>query len=165
MENHIKGLSSKDYQSLHGINSLDFVLMFMPLEAAYLLALEEARKDGKNLLKFALEKKIMIVTPSTILPVFRTVAHIWDQEKQSHNAMEIARQAGALYDKFAGFVEDFKSVSKSVESAHRSCDDAMNKLTDGAGNLVRRFENLRELGAKTKKTLPAELTEKNTGPE
>ncbi|OGR42490.1 MAG: hypothetical protein A2X28_08520 [Elusimicrobia bacterium GWA2_56_46] len=165
VENHIKGLSSKDYQSLHGINSLDFVLMFMPLEAAYLLALEEARKDGKNLLKFALEKKIMIVTPSTILPVFRTVAHIWDQEKQSHNAMEIARQAGALYDKFAGFVEDFKSVSKSVESAHRSCDDAMNKLTDGAGNLVRRFENLRELGAKTKKTLPAELTEKNTGPE
>jgi DNA recombination protein RmuC len=160
VENHIKGLGSKDYQSLHGINSLDFTLMFMPLEAAYLLALEEARKNGKNLLKFALEKKIMIVTPSTILPVFRTVAHIWDQEKQTRNAMEIARQAGALYDKFVGFVEDFKDVSKSVESAHKSCDDAMNKLTDGTGNLVKRFEDLKELGAKTKKALPSELTEK-----
>ncbi len=165
VENHIKGLSSKDYQSLHGINSLDFVLMFMPLEAAYLLALEEARKNNKNLLKIALEKKIMIVTPSTILPVFRTVAHIWDQEKQTRNAMEIARQAGALYDKFVGFVEDFKNVSRSVESAQKSCDDAMNKLTDGTGNLVKRFEDLKELGAKAKKALPAELTEKTAGLE
>ncbi|OGS07287.1 MAG: hypothetical protein A2270_08665 [Elusimicrobia bacterium RIFOXYA12_FULL_51_18] len=160
VESHIKGLSSKDYQSLYGINSLDFVLMFMPLEAAYLLALEEARKNGRNILKFALEKKIMIVTPSTILPVFRTVAHIWDQEKQTKNALEIARQAGALYDKFAGFVDDFRSVAKSVESAHQSCGDAMNKLSSGAGNMVKRFEDLKELGAKTKKTLPAELTDK-----
>ena len=112
-----------------------------------------------------LEKKIMIVTPSTILPVFRTVAHIWDQEKQTRNAMEIARQAGALYDKFVGFVEDFKSVSKSVESAHESCDAAMNKLTAGSGNLVKRFEDLKELGAKARKTLPAELTEKTAGLE
>ena len=92
--------------------------------------------------------------------MFRTVAHIWDQEKQTRNAMEIARQAGALYDKFAGFVEDFRAVAKNVESARKSCDDAMNKLTDGAGNMVKRFEDLKELGAKTKKALPIELTEK-----
>lgn len=165
VENHIKGLSAKDYQSLHGINSLDFVLMFMPLEAAYLLALEEARKSGGNLLQFALGKKIMIVTPSTILPVFRAVAHIWEQEKQTRNALEIARQAGALYDKFAGFVEDFKDVTKSVEAAQKSCDSALNKLTAGSGNLVKRFEDLKELGARAKKNLPADLTEKAAGLE
>ncbi|MEJ2103966.1 MAG: DNA recombination protein RmuC [Ignavibacteriaceae bacterium] len=150
---HIKELSEKRYQNLFDRGSLDFVLMFIPIEPAFSLAIQ----FGENLYVDAYDKNIIIVSPSTLLATLRTIANIWKQEYQNRNVLEIAKQSGALYDKFVAFTEDLISVGNRIDQTKSSYVDAMKKLTDGSGNLVRRAEKIRELGAKTSKQLPQSI--------
>jgi len=147
---HIKGLSEKKYEKLEGVNSLDFILLFMPVEGAFLLALEQ---DGSFFSK-AFNANIMIVSPSTLLVTLRTIEHIWRNERQEQNTQEIARQAEALYDKFAAFVEDLTKIGDQIDKTNESYEKALNKLSSGKGNLLRRVENMKKLGLKPKKQLP-----------
>lgn len=153
VKKHIKELSEKKYQNLFDVGSLDFVLMFIPIEPAFSLAIQY----GENLYVEAYDKNIIIVSPSTLLATLRTIANIWKQEHQNRNVLEIAKQSGALYDKFVTFTEDLISVGNRLDQAKSSYVDAMKKLTDGSGNLVRRAEKIRELGAKTSKQLPPSI--------
>ncbi|MGA2667434.1 MAG: DNA recombination protein RmuC [Ignavibacteria bacterium] len=153
IKNHIKRLSPKSYQDLYGLNSLDFVLMFIPIEPAFALAVQ----IDNNIFNEAFERNIVIVSPSTLLATLRTIASIWKQEKQNRNALEIARQCGELYDKFTGFVEDLTAIGNNIKSTQENYDKAMNKLAEGRGNLVRRVENIKQLGAKSTKSLPDSL--------
>ncbi|MDZ7622885.1 MAG: DNA recombination protein RmuC [Ignavibacteriaceae bacterium] len=150
IRSHIKNLSSKNYQNLYQLESLDFVLMFMPVEPAFALAVQ----NDQTIFNDAFEMNIVIVSPSTLLATLRTISSIWRQEKQNRNAMEIAKQSGDMLDKFTAFVEDLLSVGKGLISVKDNYDKAMNKLTDGRGNLVNRAEKIKELGAKTSKSLP-----------
>ncbi len=150
---HIKGLSAKDYQNIEDINPPDFVLMFIPIESAFSLALQ---KDS-TVFNDAFEKNIVIVSPSTLLATLRTIENIWRRENQNRNAMEIARQSGALYDKFVGFIEDLSDIGKRLDQSKTSYRKAMNKLHEGQGNIVKRIENIKELGAKASKSLPDNL--------
>jgi len=152
-KSHIKDLNSKRYEHLYQINTPDYVLMYIPIEPAFTLALQE----NSELYLDALDKNIVMVTNSTLLATLRTISYIWKQEKQKKNVLEIARQSGLLYDKFVGFVDDLKEVGKKIDSAQNSYDTAMNKLSTGKGNLINRAENVRELGAKTSKSLPKNL--------
>ncbi len=147
---HVKGLSEKRYEDLEGLRSLDFVLLFMPIEGAFLLALEQ---DG-SFFKTAYEHNIMVVSPSTLLVTLRTIEHIWRTERQEQNAQEIVRQAENLLDKFAAFAEDMNKIGTHIERTQGAYDDAMNKLSSGKGNLIRRAENMQKLGLKPKKALP-----------
>jgi DNA recombination protein RmuC len=153
LRQHIQGLSSKNYSSLYGVGSVDFVLMFIPIEPAFLLAL----KSAPNLYQEALAKNIVLVCPSTLMATLRTVAHLWRQDHQNKNALEIARQCGALYDKFVGFVDDMDKLGQRIDQAQTSYHDAFNKLKTGKGNLIRTAEKVRELGVKPSKTLPTGL--------
>ena len=153
---HLKNLSSKNYQNLYKLESLDFVLMFMPIEPAFALAVQ----NDASLFSDAFEMNIVIVSPSTLLATLRTIASIWRQESQNRNALEIARQSGALYDKFVGFVEDLVNVGKKIDDSKDCYVDAMKKLTEGSGNLVRRADKIRELGAKTSKNLPKSILDR-----
>jgi len=153
LRQHIQGLSSKNYSSLYGVGSVDFVLMFIPIEPAFLLAL----KSAPNLYQEALAKNIVLVCPSTLMATLRTVAHLWRQDHQNKNALEIARQCGALYDKFVGFVDDMEKLGQRIDQAQTSYHDAFNKLKTGKGNLIRTAEKVRELGVKPSKTLPPGL--------
>jgi DNA recombination protein RmuC len=153
LRQHIQGLSSKNYSSLYGVGSVDFVLMFIPIEPAFLLAL----KSAPNLYQEALAKNIVLVCPSTLMATLRTVAHLWRQDHQNKNALEIARQCGALYDKFVGFVDDMEKLGQRIDQAQASYHDAFNKLKTGKGNLIRTAEKVRELGVKPSKTLPTGL--------
>jgi DNA recombination protein RmuC len=153
---HIKGLSPKDYQNLYGIQSLDFVLMFIPIEPAFAAAVQ----NDQSLFYEAFEKNIIIVSPTTLLATLRTISSIWKQEKQNKNALEIAKQGGALYDKFVAFVEDLKSIGNKIDSTKETYTEAMKKLYDGTGNLVKRAEKIRELGIKSTKTLPQQLIDR-----
>jgi DNA recombination protein RmuC len=156
LRNHVKGLSDKNYEGLYQINSPDYVLMFVPIEPAFALALQE----DTTLFTDALERNVVIVTASTLLATMRTVSFIWKQENQKRNVLEIARQSGLLYDKFVGFVDDLKQIGHRLESAHSAYDDAMNKLTDSrkfGDTLIGRAEKIRELGAKASKRLPKNL--------
>ncbi len=155
LRQHIQGLSSKNYSSLYGVGSVDFVLMFVPIEPAFLLAL----KTAPNLYQEALAKNIVLVCPSTLMATLRTVAHLWRQDHQNRNALEIAKQCGALYDKFVGFVDDLEKLGQRLDQAQSSYHDAFNKLKTGRGNLIRAAEKVRELGVKPSKNLPAPLTE------
>jgi len=146
---HIKGLSEKKYESLEGINTLDFILLFMPIEGAFLLALEQ----DSSFYSSAYEKNIMIVSPSTLLVTLRTIEHIWRTERQEQNAQEIARQAEALYDKFASFVEDLTKIGDQIGKTQESYEKALNKLSTGKGNLLRRVETMKKLGLKPKKEI------------
>ena len=146
---HMKELSAKNYHDLKGITSLDFVIMFIPIEAAYGLALQAEN----GLFTEAFEHNIIITGPSNLLATLRTVQNIWRNEKQSQNALEIARQAGAMYDKFAGFVQDMDDIGAKIDTLSRSHDQAMKKLSIGRGNLMSRAERLRMMGAKTNKQL------------
>ncbi|MFK5878828.1 MAG: DNA recombination protein RmuC [Flavobacteriaceae bacterium] len=147
---HIKELGEKRYQDLYGIKAPDYVLMFVPIEAALLIALNENDK----LYLEAFDKNVVLVTTSTLLATLSTVSSIWKQEDQKKNVMEIARQAGALYDKFAGFLEDLRGVGKKLDDAKNDYSSAMNKLVDGRGNLINSVEKIKKLGIKTKKSLP-----------
>jgi len=153
---HIKDLHKKNYQQLYQINSPDYLLMFVPIEPAFALALQQ---DNKIFLE-ALDKNIVIVTTSTLLATMRTVSYIWKQEKQKNSVIEIARQSGLLYDKFVNFIDDLKSIGIRLDSAKNAYDDAMNKLVDSkkfGDTLIGRAERIKELGAKTNKSLPKEL--------
>jgi DNA recombination protein RmuC len=155
IKQHIQGLSAKNYQDLYGVGSIDFVLMFIPIEPAFLAAMRHAPEIYQD----ALKKNIVIVCPSTLLATVRTVAHLWRQEQQNRNAQEIARQCASLYDKFVGFVEDLDKVGQRLEQAQSSYTDAVGKLKTGRGNLIRTAENVKKLGVKPNKSLPSKLTD------
>jgi DNA recombination protein RmuC len=155
LKQHIQGLSAKNYQDLYGVGSIDFVLMFIPIEPAFLAAMRHA----PDIYQEALKKNIVIVCPSTLLATVRTVAHLWRQEHQNRNAQEIARQCASLYDKFVGFVEDLDKVGQRLEQAQISYADAVGKLKTGRGNLIRTAENVKKLGVKPNKSLPSKLTD------
>ncbi len=150
IRSHIKNLNSKNYQSLYQLESLDFVLMFMPIEPAFALAVQ----NDQTIFNDAFEMNIVIVSPSTLLATLRTISSIWRQENQNRNALEIARQAGSLYDKFVNFYNDLLDVGKKMDSAKDSYENAMKKIHDGRGNLITGVEKIKELGAKASKTLP-----------
>ncbi len=152
---HVKQLSEKNYQELDAIRTLDYVLMFVPIESAFLAAMEL----DPGLFDDAFKKRIVIVTPSTLMVTLKTIQNIWRYEQQNQNAKEIARQAGDLYDKFVGFVDSMTSVGTSITKAGSSWEKAFSQLKTGRGNLVGRAEKLRTLGVTTKKELPAEMIE------
>lgn len=156
LRTHLKGLSGKSYQNIHQIQSLDFVLLFIPIEPAFALAVQ----SDAGLFNDAFEKNIVIVSPTTLLATLRTVASIWRNEKQSANAIDIAKKAGDLYDKFEGFIKDLIEVGKKIDQTKVNYSDAMNKLVDGKGNIINRFEELRKLGAKADKQLPQSLVDR-----
>jgi DNA recombination protein RmuC len=147
---HVEQLGNKNYQDLYQMESPDFVLLFIPIESAFAVALNE----DAALYNKAFEKNIVIVTPSTLLATLRTIDSMWANQKQQENALEIARQAGALYDKFEGFVGDLIKIGKKMDEAKIEYGAAMNKLTEGKGNLITSVEKLKKMGAKAKKSLP-----------
>ncbi|MCE3009796.1 MAG: DNA recombination protein RmuC [Proteobacteria bacterium] len=149
LKRHIDGLSAKKYHTAQGLASPDFVMLFMPIEPAFALAF----KLKPDLLQMAWDKNIALVSPTTLLSTLRTVAATWKHERQERNALEIAKQGGALYDKFVGFVDDLTELGKKIEQTQKAHHQVMNKLSEGSGNLIRRVENLKELGVKTDKRL------------
>ena len=155
IRNHIKLLSEKQYQNLNGLNSLDFVFIFMPMEAAFTTAVQE----DSGLFQYAFEKNIIIVVPSLLLAMLRTVQNLWRLSQQNQNAAEIARQAGSLYDKFVRFTDDLETIGKRIDATRDSYDKAWNKLAKGRGNLVTSTEKLQKLGAKTSKKQRQQLLE------
>ena len=150
---HIKELSVKNYQQLYGLKSLDFVLMFIPVEPAFMLAIAH----DSELWQDAWKKNVLLVSPSTLLFVLRTVAHLWRQEQQNRNAQEIANRGAELYDKLAGFVEDLDNLGAKLQQAQKAYDGAYSKFTGGRGNVIRQAEMLKELGVKPAKQLPQNL--------
>ena len=150
---HIQGLSAKNYSGIADLSTVDFVLMFIPIEPAFLSAL----KASPNLYQEALAKNIVLVCPSTLMATLRTVAHLWRQDQQNKNAMEIARQCANLYDKFVGFVEDLEQIGKRLDQAQSSYHDAFNKLKSGKGNLIKAAERVKELGVKPNKVIASNL--------
>jgi len=155
VRDHIKGLSDKDYSGLKGLRSLDFVLLFMPIEAAFMAAFQA----DERLFTDAFEHKIVVVTPTTLLATLKTIENIWRYERRNENAKMIADKAGSLYDKIRGFVEDLEKLGNQLSTANKTYDGVMNKLTTGNGNLVRQASSFVDLGVKVKKTLPKSLTE------
>ena len=151
LRSHVKLLSEKNYQNAQNLNAPDFVLMFLPIEASFSVAVQG---DGE-LFSYAWERKIVIVSPTTLLATLRTISSIWKQENQTKNAQEIARLSGALYDKFIGFTEDMVKIKANIDRTSNAYDDAMKKMKDGNGNIIRTAEKIKELGAKTgNKSLP-----------
>ena len=150
---HVEQLGNKNYQDLYQMESPDFVLLFIPIESAFAVALNE----DTSLYNKAFEKNIVIVTPSTLLATLRTIDSMWTNQKQQENALEIARQAGALYDKFEGLVADLLKIGKKMDEAKIEYQGAMNKLVDGKGNLITSVEKLKKMGAKAKKSLPENI--------
>ncbi|NNC50848.1 MAG: DNA recombination protein RmuC [Flaviramulus sp.] len=153
IKKHVDQLSDKNYQDLYDIESPDFVLMFIPIEPAFAVVVNE----DNSIYNKAFEKNIVIVTPSTLLATLRTIDSMWNNEKQQQNAIEIARQAGALYDKFEGLVSDLTGVGKKIDAAKSDYSAAMNKLVKGRGNLITSVEKLKKMGAKAKKSLPESI--------
>jgi DNA recombination protein RmuC len=153
LRQHIKTLGKKDYQDLKGIRTLDYVLIFIPIESAFLLAADQA----PELLKLAFEYNIMLVSPTNLLVALRTINNIWQYEYQNQNAQKIADNAGKLYDKVHGFVADMDKIGKGIEASQKSFDAAMNKLASGKGNIIRQVEQFRTLGVQTNKSLDPEL--------
>lgn len=156
IRNHIKGLSQKDYQQLHGLTSLDYVLMFIPLEPAFLLALEHE----PGLINYALDNNIMLVSPTNLLVALRTINNIWRYEYQNQNAQRIAKQAGKIYDKLCGYLEDMERIGRSIDSLDKSYNNAMGKLSTGKGNLIRQAHQMQQLGVTTSKQLDSQLLDK-----
>jgi DNA recombination protein RmuC len=152
---HIKSLSDKDYSSLHGIKSLDFVLLFMPIEAAFVAAFQA----DERLFTDAFEHKIIVVTPTTLLATLRTIENIWRYERQNENARAIAEKAGIVYDKIRGFVEELDKLGKQLSTVHTTYDGVMNKLTQGNGNLIRQASSFVDLGVKVKKSFPKNISD------
>lgn len=156
LKRHIEQLSAKKYEDIYKIESPDFVLLFIPVEPAFAVAL----KSDNQLYNRAFEKNIVIVTPATLLATLRTIDTMWNNEKQQRNAIEIARQAGTLYDKFEGLISDLTGVGKKLDDAKKDYSAAMNKLVEGRGNLVISVEKLKKLGAKAKKSLPQNVVDR-----
>ena len=156
IKRHVDQLSAKNYQDLYDIESPDFVLLFIPIEPAFAIAINEENA----LYNKAFEKNIVIVTPTTLLATLRTIDTMWNNEKQQQNAIEIARQAGALYDKFEGLVKDLTGVGKKIDDVKKDYSSAMNKLVDGRGNLITSVEKLKKMGAKAKKALPEAIVKR-----
>ncbi len=155
LRNHIKDLGKKNYQHLEGVRTLDYVLLFIPIEPAFLLAVDR----DPELIRLALDNNIMLVSPTNLLVALRTVNNVWQYEYQSQNAQRIASDAAKLYDKFVGFLEDMQKIGNSIESVKKNYDGAMNKLSTGRGNIVRRVENFREMGVQTAKRIDDKLLE------
>jgi DNA recombination protein RmuC len=153
IKRHVEELGNKNYQDLYHIESPDFVLLFIPIEPAFALALNE----DTTLYNRAFEKNIVIVTPSTLLATLRTIDSMWANQKQQDNALEIARQAGALYDKFEGFLSDLIKIGKKIDESKVEYSGAMNKLVEGNGNIIVSIEKLKKMGAKAKKSLPESI--------
>ncbi|RCS26924.1 DNA recombination protein RmuC [Polaribacter sp. WD7] len=156
LNRHVIQLSEKKYEDIYKIESPDFVLLFIPIEPAFAVALN----FDNNLYNKAFEKNIVIVTPSTLLATLRTIDSMWNNEKQQRNALEIARQAGALYDKFDGLLKDLIGVGKKIDASKADYNAAMNKLFEGRGNLITSVEKLKKMGAKAKKALPEKILER-----
>jgi DNA recombination protein RmuC len=151
LRSHVKLLSEKNYQNAQNLNTPDFVLMFLPIEASFSVAVQ----GDSEIFAYAWERKIVIVSPTTLLATLRTISSIWKQENQTKNAQEIARLSGTLYDKFVGFAEDMAKIKANIDRTSSSYDDAMKKMKDGNGNIIRTAEKIKELGAKTgSKSLP-----------
>ena len=161
IKRHVEQLGEKNYQDLYQIESPDFVLLFIPIEPAFAIALNE----DVTLYNKAFEKNIVIVTPSTLLATLRTIDSMWTNQKQQENALEIARQAGALYDKFEGFVADLVKVGNKIKDSKTEYDNAMNKLVEGKGNLINSVERLKKMGAKAKKSLPENILKRSGADE
>jgi DNA recombination protein RmuC len=155
VRNHIKELASKDYVANLGIESPEYLLMFIPVEASFSVAVTY----DKTLFNEAWDSRIVIVSPSTLIATLMTISSIWKQTKQTQNALEIAERGGKLYDKFVGFVEDIEKIGSSINKAGEEYDNALKKLSTGSGNLIRQTEILKKLGAKTTKSLPNDLIE------
>ncbi|HCY96544.1 DNA recombination protein RmuC [uncultured Polaribacter sp.] len=155
LKRHVDQLSEKKYEDIYKIESPDFVLLFIPIEPAFAVALN----SDTYLYNKAFEKNIVIVTPSTLLATLRTIDTMWNNEKQQRNALEIARQAGALYDKFQGFLSDLIGIGKRIDESKKEYSNAMNKLVEGRGNIITSVEKLKKMGAKAKKALPEGLVE------
>jgi len=156
VKNHINELSGKNYQDLYHLRTLDFVMMFMPVEPAYMLAMQQ----DPSLWSTAYDKRILLISPTNLITAVRMIANLWRVEYQNKNAQEIARQSGDLFDKFVNFVDDLTDIGKKIDATKQSYESAQNKLISGKGNLVRRAEKIRELGAKTSKEFPKSLTDK-----
>ena len=150
IKNHIKSLNEKSYHSAREFNSPEFVLLFIPIESSFSTIIQH----DNDIWNYAWERKIVLVSPSTLLATLRTIASVWKQEKQNANSQEIARQAGDLYDKFVGFLEDMAKIETNLEQTQKAYAGAMNKLKDGTGNLIKRTENLKKLGVKSEKNIP-----------
>ncbi len=149
IRSHVAGLSAKNYHDLYQINSPDFVLLFIPIESSFSFAVQ----IDAELFSDAWDKRVVIVSPSTLLATLRTIASIWKQERQNRNVLEIARLSGAMYDKFVGFVGDMESIGKNIKQSLGAYENAINKLTEGNGNLTRTAEKIKSLGAKANKQL------------
>jgi len=149
IKEHVKGLSGKKYQQASSLDVPDFVLMFMPLESAFSLAIQ----NDPNLFNFAWERKIVIVSPTTLLATLKTIESIWKHEKQTRNAIEIAKAGGSLYDKFYNFLADLEKLGGQIDSLQNTYKEARKKISDGRGNLIMQVERLKKLGVKTDKSL------------
>ena len=156
LKRHIEQLSEKKYEDIYKIESPDFVLLFIPIEPAFAVAIN----SDNSLYNKAFDKNIVIVTPSTLLATLRTIDTMWNNEKQQKNALEIARQAGSLYDKFHGLLNDLIGIGKKIDASKTDYNAAMNKLVDGKGNLITSVEKLKKMGAKAKKVLPENIIER-----
>lgn len=155
LRNHVKGLSEKKYQTADGLSTPDFILLFVPIEASFGVAI----KEDIDLFNFGWDRNIVIVSPSTLLATLKTVAALWKQEKQTKNVLKIAEESGKLYDKFVGFVGDLEKIEKEFERTSKSFSDAHKKLTSGRGSIVSKVENLKKLGAKTTKSIDEKYLE------
>jgi len=158
IKSHIKELSDKQYYKLDGMNSPEYVLMFLPIESSFSIAVRE----DTELFNFAWNNKIVIVSPSTLIATLLTISSIWRQENQTRNALEIARKSGDLYDKFVGLMEDLVDLGNKLKATQKVYESSMNKLVDGKGNLIKRTEELKSLGAKASKTIPSNLLDRAT---
>lgn len=156
VRNHITELSGKNYQDIYALKGLDFVMLFMPVEPAYLLAMQH----DPNLWSWAYDRRILLISPTNLIAALRMIANLWRVEYQNKNAMEIARQSGDLYDKFTGLLEDLKDIGLRIEATRKSYDAAMGKLATGKGNLIRRVEGLRTLGARAGKEIPRSMLDR-----
>jgi DNA recombination protein RmuC len=153
---HIAELSSKNYQDLYQLKGLDFVILFMPVEPAYLIAMQ-AEPD---LWSYAYERRVLLISPTNLIAVLRMISNLWRVEYQNKNALEIAKQSGDLLDKFVGFLEDLEDVGRKLDQTRQSYDASVNKLSTGKGNLIRRAEKIKELGAKSSKDIPRTLLDR-----
>ena len=150
IRNHIIELSNKDYLDIYQVQSLDFIMMFLPVEPAYMVAI----KEDPEIWNYAYDRRILLISPTNLLAALKMIASLWRQEYQNKNALEIARQSGDLLDKFYALLSDLNDLGSRLKLTQKSYDDAINKLSEGKGNLIRRAQRIEELGAKTKKNLP-----------